>query len=96
MITVLTAKNQTVFDIAIQHYGDVAMFDKVVELNPDLANDYSAAIDAGVVFDFAVFDLAYPLAAGQQVIIDPVMANNAILRELKGHEIISFDKNFLP
>jgi len=96
MIRVITLKNQTVFDIAIQHYGDVARFNKVMELNPELINDYSAATDAGVAFDYAEFDMAYPLAAGQQVVIDPTLTNAVVLRELRGHEIISFDKNYLP
>lgn len=95
MRTITTLKNQTVFDIAIQHYGDVALFDKVVEMNTGLRNDYSAATASGVQFDYEVFDMSFPLLPGQQVLIDPMLVNAVVMREIRDQEIISFDNSFL-
>ncbi len=95
MKTINTIKNQTVFDVAVQHYGAVDMFVKVIELNPHLKNDYSAAIEAGVPFENDVLDLSYPVMEGTEIIIETAMVNIKIAQELKDKEVISFNKNIL-
>lgn len=90
-----SVKNQTVFDIAVQHYGDVDMFVKVIELNPHLKNDYSAAIKKGVPFENDVLDLSYPLKEETEIIIETAMVDIKIAQELKDKEVISFHKNIL-
>lgn len=90
MKQIISLKNQTVFDIAKQHYGDIAMFDKVMELNSDLKNDYSAATSSGFDFDYLVFDLAFPLKEGTKLLIDTKLVLPAIIRELNNIEIITF------
>jgi len=95
MITVYSLKNQTIFDIAAQHYGDVSKFDKVLELNPSLVNDYEEARKAGIGFTEGEFDISFPLEQNQAVKIDTMLASRQVLRELKNESIFSFTKNDL-
>lgn len=95
MRTIISVKNQTVFDIAVQHYGNVDLFDKIIVDNPHLVNDYSEASAAGVSVDYNEFDLSWPLQEGLRISIDPSYANNVVLRELKGVDIVSFDNKDL-
>lgn len=39
MKTVKAQPNQNVFDVAVQHYGNVEAVDEILLLNPDLEND---------------------------------------------------------
>lgn len=91
MIEVKTKQNQTIFDIAVQHYGDVSLFDKVFEDNPHIENDYSFLVNKDIVFDYDSFDFAMPLKPGQTVFIDPLKQNRAVLFELKDIDVVSFD-----
>ena len=95
MKEVKSEKNQTVFDIAKQHYGDVAMFFKILELNPTLENDYSAVLETGYPAIVDEFDLAFPIKENSLIFIDPIMTKPQILREIANNTIISFDKNIL-
>lgn len=42
MKTVKVQPNQNVFDLAVQHYGNVEAVDEILRLNPDLKNDLLA------------------------------------------------------
>jgi hypothetical protein len=92
MKTVITTRNQTIFDIAAEHYGDVSKFDKVMELNPSLANDYTEARNLGIEFNEDEFDMSFPLLENQSLLIDSMLVNNQVLRELKNEGIFSFTK----
>lgn len=48
MKTVKVEPNQTVFDLAVQHYGTAEAVQKLLDDNPDIANDASALIALGV------------------------------------------------
>lgn len=93
MKTVTTVKNQTIFDLAAEYYGNTALFDKIMELNPSLKNDYEVARDKGIPFDESVFDLSFPLLDNQMVQIDTMLENRQVLRELKSSGIFSFTNN---
>ena len=42
MKTVKVQPNQTVFDLVVQHYGNVEAVDEILRLNPDLKNEATA------------------------------------------------------
>lgn len=90
---VVSMPNQTVFDIASQYYGDVAHFDRVLELNPVLYSDYTYARELGVQVDESLFDISYPLMPNTHLNIDVKFVNRGVLRELQQKEIVSFSKN---
>lgn len=48
MKTIKVEPNQTVFDLAVQHYGTAEAVQKILEDNPDIANDPAALIAIGV------------------------------------------------
>jgi hypothetical protein len=93
MKTVTTLKNQTIFDLAVQEYGNVAAWEEIISLNPDLRNDYSTALDAGITYYPDEFDVAFPLLEAQEVTVDDEsgLINRNYLRELGSRQVISFD-----
>lgn len=73
MKTIVTEPNQTLWDIAVQWYGNAEAVTEIVELNPMLTNDTVAAAAAGIdtVKDRGFyFDL--PIEAGSKVTINPM------------------------
>jgi hypothetical protein len=93
MKTVEALRNQTVFDIAAQHYGNTAAFEEILELNPGIRNDFTNIPDEEIV-DRSEFDFAFPVMEGMGIIINEnsEMMRLNVLRELNGVQIISFDK----
>lgn len=53
MRQILTAKNQTVYDIAVQEYGNVEAVFQIINDNPTLTNETGVILGAGVDFDLA-------------------------------------------
>jgi hypothetical protein len=90
MHTIDTVKGQTLMDIAIQEYGNIAAMFIILEDNPHLAgmNKY----EAGQLVDpFCDFDIGHPIKEGISINIrkDSDLENLAVLRELNGQIIIS-------
>mgnify|MGYP001029954325 FL=1 len=48
MKTVKVQPNQNVFDLAVQHYGNVEAVDEILLLNPEIGNDPLALKNLGV------------------------------------------------
>jgi hypothetical protein len=93
MRTIVTVKNQTIFDIAVQEYGSISAWEEILKLNPGLRNDYSSALEAGVLYYPDEFDFAYPITEGSKIIVDneSPLINSNYLRELNSRTVISFD-----
>jgi hypothetical protein len=93
MGTIVTVKNQTLIDIAVQEYGNASAWEEILDLNPSIRNDYSSALEAGITYYPDEFDIAFPIEEGFRVQVDEqsslVRMNN--LRELGSSEIISFN-----
>ena len=95
MKTVISLLNQTIFDLAAQHYGSTAQFEKIFELNPGLQNDYSYALTLGIPVDVEVFDFSYPIMQGSEIKIDESLIDRSVVRELAGKDVVSFEKKDL-
>lgn len=86
--------NQTLFDIAIEHYGTCEAVAELLALNPTIANDPRAKIDVEIDYiadrDFYI-DLA--VAEGAMITIDPdsELKQLSILRELQGIDITTYN-----
>ena len=65
MKTVITIDGQTIYDLAVQHYGNMEAIAEILELNPDIRNDAK-----GVNADLSEFWLDLPIAAGTVLTID--------------------------
>lgn len=48
MKTVKVEPNQTIYDLAVQHYGTLDAVAEILQLNPGIVNDPQALIDLGV------------------------------------------------
>lgn len=86
-------RGQTIFDLAAQHYGNTAAFEEILELNPDIKNDFSSIPEEEII-DRSEFDMSFPVLEGMSIVIDETsdLMRIDILRELDEIEIISFDK----
>lgn len=93
MKIVQTVKNQTIFDIAVQEYGNAAAWEEILNLNPGLKNDYSSALAAQILYYPEEFDLAFPIMEGTKVFIETEsdLANAKYLREIASKVVISFE-----
>lgn len=69
-MTIKTLPNQTIYDIAVAAYGTVSAIELIIDTNPTLANDFSAALAEGLIVDTSQFYFDLPLAVGQAVEID--------------------------
>lgn len=93
MRTIVTVKNQTIFDIAVQEYGNAAAWEEIIADNPGLKNDYSSALEAGIFYYPDELDLAFPLQEGSKLLIneESILVNSNNLREMGSAPVISFD-----
>ena len=83
MTTIQTEDNQTIFDLAVQHYGTVEAIGEILRLNPDMKNDAK-----GYNVDIPDFHFDLPIAAGSRIIIDEkstLMKKNTIKELQKEH-----------
>jgi len=64
MQSIKAVKNQSLFDLAIQLYGNIDAVQELLTLNPDLITDYSGSTS------YDDIDLGYPVQAGQTVFYD--------------------------
>jgi hypothetical protein len=88
-MTVIAEENQTIFDLAVQHYGTVEAVEEILELNPGLENDPKHS--GGNTNDFW---LCLPVKAGSEIAIDeksPLMDKNAV-KHLKNEHITTWQE----
>lgn len=85
MKTITVKANQTVYDLAAQHYGTGEAVGEILQNNPGLTNEDKAKIQAGIdAIQDSYFYFDLPVRAGSAVLIDtdsPLM-NNSIIREM--------------
>lgn len=91
MTTIKTEANQTVFDMAVQHYGTTEAVAEIMSLNT-LVNDPHALADAGI----DTSEVFYPdiaLKTGLTVVIDDnsALRNRNTLKELDSRTITTYD-----
>lgn len=71
MKTIETEPNQTLFDLAIQHYGTLEALAELLELNPVLENDPEALVANGInTLDNVVFRMDLALKPGLLLHVD--------------------------
>lgn len=94
MKTIKTVQNQTLFDVAVKHYGTCDAVAELLADNPGLRNDPAALAAVGV--DYVAdggFYLDAALLPGQEIAIDtgsPTLRRN-VVKELRNKEINTFD-----
>lgn len=71
MKTVAVRPNQTIFDLAVQHYGNGEAVAKIIADNPDLRNDRTALAALGIDYIAdPVFYIDAPVDPGYPLQID--------------------------
>lgn len=71
MKTIEAESNQTLFDVAVQHYGTLDALAELLELNPALENDPAALIANGInTLDKVVFRMDLALKPGLLLHVD--------------------------
>jgi hypothetical protein len=93
MTTIQSIENQTIFDIAIKHYGNLEAVEEILTNNPLLMNDPEICSKNNVPFYPDQFDLAMPIRTNTYIYINETssLMNQKIVRELANVDIISFD-----
>jgi len=79
MKTITTTENQTIFDIAVQYYGNLEAVEEILQLNPQIENELQ-----GDAVDNAMFQWDLPVKRNSQLVMDknsPYLKKN-ILREI--------------
>ena len=87
-----TLSNQTIFDVALMHYGTCEAVGKLMEDNPGLRNDPAALAALGIA-DTTSFYMDAALLAGHiylQGLASPLRDVNT-LREIAGKQITTFN-----
>lgn len=93
MKTVKAQPNQNVFDVAVQHYGNVEAVDEILLLNPDLENDPVALRELGVdTVKDRTFRMDAALKAGTAIRIDEtsILMEPRILRKIT-NEVTTYE-----
>jgi hypothetical protein len=84
MRQIITISDQTIFDLALQAYGNMESAFQILEDNPQLAgmNDFP---DGYVMGEEADFDISYPIKAGLTLNIQDYIEieNNTIAKQLE-------------
>jgi FMN phosphatase YigB (HAD superfamily) len=94
MKTVKAKPNQTIYDVALEQYGNDEAVAEIMASNPDLRNDPAALAALGInAIEDDGFYMDTALLAGSEIRIDtdsPLM-RPLVLKELAGEEITTFD-----
>jgi len=87
MKTITTTENQTIFDIAVQHYGNVEAVQEILQLNPQITNDTK-----GYNVDDNIFQFDLPVRSNSQLTIDEdsIYLKKDVLREIN-ETVITFE-----
>lgn len=71
MITIIVSPNQTVYDLAAQHYGTCEAVEEILQNNPGIKNDKKALVALNVDYlTDADFYLDAPVNPGTELNID--------------------------
>ncbi|MCM1086300.1 MAG: hypothetical protein NC357_08225 [Bacteroides sp.] len=71
MKTVKVQPNQNVFDLAVQHYGNVEAVDEIIANNPELVNDQTALRELGIdTVQDSAFRMDAAVKPGHALLID--------------------------
>ncbi len=95
MKTVKAKPNQTIYDVALEQYGNVEAVGEIMVNNPDLRNDPAALAALGInaIADTG-FYIDVALLPGAAIAInntDSPLIRPSVLKELAGEEITTFD-----
>ncbi len=95
MKTIKVEQNQTIYDIALEQYGNVEAAGEIMVNNPALRNDPAALAALGVdATGDDGFWVDVSLSPGTAILIndtDSPLMRPAILKDLAGEEITTFD-----
>jgi len=94
MRTVRAKQNQTVYDVALEQYGNVEAVAGIMATNTDLRNDPAALAALGIdAIGDDGFYMDAALLSGSRITIDPdsPLSRPTVLKEIAGEEITTFD-----
>lgn len=93
MQTIIVKENQTLFDLAVQHYGAAEAVVEILQNNPAIRNDKNALVALGVDYltdtNFYV-DAAVEAGFVLQIDTDSKLLNLSITREI-GDDVTTFN-----
>ena len=93
MKTITSKPNQTVYDIALEQYGNVEAVGEIVDNNPHLVNDPAVLVALGINMiedDGFYIDAALLAASGVRIDTDSPHRRPNVIRELT-EDITTFD-----
>lgn len=95
MLTKTTNKNQTIIDLAVQHYGNAEAVVEILANNKGLLTDYQAYVENNKEYESRVINLGLPFLEGQSILIDTNSPyyNKKTVNNLAGSHLCSFDIN---
>ncbi len=85
MKTIKVEPNQTVYDLAVQHYGTAEAVSEILSNNPDLANDTNALIELSIDTNSqSAFRLDVAVRPGFMLRIDETsgLRNESIIKKI--------------
>jgi hypothetical protein len=93
MLILKTGKNQTIFDLALQHYGNMEAIGEILNNNPHLQTNYLAMQENNIPFSSVDICLSLPFIDGQVLYIDndSQYFNKKNVSDLSVTKIASFD-----
>ncbi len=95
MKTIKAKQNQTVYDVALEQYGNVEAVGEIMVNNPGLRNDPAALAALGInALEDNGFYIDVALLPGVAIVIndtDSPLMRPAVLKELIDEEITTFD-----
>jgi phage tail protein X len=94
MKTVKAKQNQTIYDVALEQYGNVEAVAEIMTNNPGLRNDPAALAALGINAiedDGFYMDASLLVGYAIQIYTDSPLMRPLVLKELVGEEITTFD-----
>jgi FMN phosphatase YigB (HAD superfamily) len=94
MKTVKAKPNQTIYDVALEQYGNDEAAGEIMTNNPGLRNDPAALAALGINAiedDGFYMDAALLVGTAIRIDTDSPLVRPLVLKELAGEEITTFD-----
>ncbi len=95
MKTIKSKENQTIYDVALEQYGNVEAVCEIMTNNSDLRNDPAALARLGInAIEDDGFYIDVALLPGSAIQIndtDSPLMRPAVLKDISGEEITTFD-----